>query len=121
MLIVDDNVDAAEMLAHALGLNGHHTWIAHDGPDALRKAVDAQPAAAFLDIGLPVMDGYELATRLRETPGLEGIRLVAVTGYGQESDRQRSAAAGFHHHLVKPVDLDDVNAVLEGLIGETSA
>jgi PAS domain S-box-containing protein len=121
VLIVDDNVDAAEMLAHALGLNGHHTWIAHDGPDALRKAVAAQPAAAFLDIGLPVMDGYELATRLRETPGLEGIRLVAVTGYGQESDRQRSAAAGFHHHLVKPVDLDDVNAVLEGLIGETSA
>jgi signal transduction histidine kinase/CheY-like chemotaxis protein len=121
VLIVDDNVDAAEMLAHALGLNGHHTWIAHDGPDALRKAVAAQPAAAFLDIGLPVMDGYELATRLRETPGLERIRLVAVTGYGQESDRQRSAAAGFHHHLVKPVDLDDVNAVLEGLIGETSA
>ena len=90
-------------------------------PTRCARPSTAQPAAAFLDIGLPVMDGYELAARLRETPGLEGIRLVAVTGYGQESDRQRSAAAGFHHHLVKPVDLDDVHAVLEGLIGETSA
>ncbi|HVJ26731.1 MAG TPA: ATP-binding protein [Vicinamibacterales bacterium] len=120
VLIVDDNVDAAEMLAHALGLNGHHTHVAHDGPDALRQAVIARPSVAFLDIGLPVMDGYELAARLRETPGLEGIRLVAVTGYGQESDRQRSAAAGFHHHLVKPVDLDEVQGVLEGLQKETS-
>ena len=120
VLIVDDNVDAAEMLAHALGLNGHHTWVAHDGPEALRQAASARPSAALLDIGLPVMDGYELAARLRATPGLEGIRLVAVTGYGQESDRQRSAAAGFHYHLVKPVNLDEVQAVLDGLPRETS-
>lgn len=121
ILIVDDNVDAAEMLAHALGLNGHHTWVAHDGPEALRQAAIARPAAAFLDIGLPVMDGYELAARLRETPGLEAIRLVAVTGYGQESARQRSAAAGFHHHLVKPVNLDEVVAVLDGLASDASS
>jgi PAS domain S-box-containing protein len=121
VLVVDDNVDAAEMLAHALEMNGHHTWIAHDGPEALRRAADARPAAAFLDIGLPVMDGYELASRLRETPGLEGIRLIAVTGYGQESDRRRSAAAGFHHHLVKPVNLDDIHAVLHRLWRETAS
>ncbi|MDQ3420978.1 MAG: response regulator, partial [Acidobacteriota bacterium] len=120
VLIVDDNVDAAEMLAHALKLNGHHTWVAHDGPEALRQAAIARPSAAFLDIGLPVMDGYELAARLREIPGLEAIRLVAVTGYGQESDRQRSAAAGFHHHLVKPVNLDEVVAVLDGLASDAS-
>ena len=121
ILIVDDNADAAEMLAHALGLNGHHTWVAHDGPEALRQAALARPSAAFLDIGLPVMDGYELASRLRAIPGLENIRLVAVTGYGQDSDRQRSAAAGFHHHLVKPVNLDEVHAVIDGLPGESSA
>ncbi len=121
VLIVDDNADAAEMLAYALGLDGHHTWVAHDGPQAIHLAVTARPAVAFLDIGLPVMDGYELASRLREIPGLEGIRLVAVTGYGQDSDRQRSAEAGFHHHLVKPVDLDDVHAVLEGLMEEPSS
>lgn len=120
VLIVDDNVDAAEMLAHVLTMNGHQTWVAHDGPEALRQAAIARPLAAFLDIGLPVMDGYELAARLRETPGLESIRLVAVTGYGQDSDRQRSAAAGFHHHLVKPVNLDEVQAVLNGLMRETS-
>ena len=121
VLIVDDNADAAEMLAYALGLDGHHTWVAHDGPQAIHLAVTARPTVAFLDIGLPVMDGYELASRLREIPGLEGIRLVAVTGYGQDSDRQRSAEAGFHHHLVKPVDLDDVHAVLEGLMEEPSS
>ena len=121
VLIVDDNVDAAEMLAYALGLDGHHTRVAHDGPQAIRLAIAERPAVAFLDIGLPVMDGYELASRLREIPGLEKIRLVAVTGYGQDSDRQRSTAAGFHRHLVKPVDLDHVHAVLEGLMEEPSS
>jgi CheY-like chemotaxis protein len=78
----------------------------------LQLAEGFRPDIAFVDIGLPVMDGYELAGRLRELPGLAGIRLVAVTGYGQESDRQKSQAAGFHHHLVKPVDFDAVQAVV---------
>jgi PAS domain S-box-containing protein len=122
VLIVDDNVDAAEMLAHVLTIKGHQTWVAHDGPSALRVAEEAQPDAALLDIGLPVMDGYELAGRLRESAGGRGIRLVAVTGYGQPADRLRSAAAGFHHHLVKPIDLDEVVAVLERRgDGESSA
>jgi PAS domain S-box-containing protein len=116
VLIVDDNVDAAEMLAQALRFQGYQTSVAHDGPAALRVAERVRPAAAFLDIGLPVMDGYELAGRLRQMPGLDDIRLVAVTGYGQDSDRQRSAAAGFHHHLVKPIDLDEIEAVLERLV-----
>ncbi|BCS34749.1 hypothetical protein TBR22_A39750 [Luteitalea sp. TBR-22] len=112
VLIVDDNVDAADMLAHVLSARGHETRIAHDGVEALRACQDFVPQAAFLDLGLPVMDGYELASRLRELPGLADIRLIAVTGYGQESDRRRSRAAGFHHHLVKPVDISVLEALL---------
>ena len=84
------------MLAEALAAKGYETRVAHDAPAALRVAADFAPDVAFLDIGLPVMDGYELAARLRELPGLAGIRLIAVTGYGQESDRQKTRAAGFH-------------------------
>ena len=112
ILVVDDNEDAAEMLAEALNAKGHVTRVAHDAPDALEVAAGFIPELAFLDIGLPVMDGYELAARLRELPGLSGIRLIAVTGYGQESDRRKSEAAGFQDHLVKPVDLDAVDLVL---------
>ena len=112
ILVVDDNQDAAEMLAAALRMKGHVTMVAHDAPAALDMAPGFIPDVAFLDIGLPVMDGYELAARLRELPGLSGIRLIAVTGYGQESDRRKSQVAGFHHHLVKPVDLDVVDTVV---------
>lgn len=112
VLIVDDNEDAAEMLAHVLGAHGHETRVAHDGVEALRISAAFLPQAAFLDIGLPVMDGYELAARLRELPGLKQLRLIAVTGYGQESDRRRTRAAGFDHHLVKPVDVSALEALL---------
>jgi CheY-like chemotaxis protein len=112
VLIVDDNEDAADMLAHVLTSRGHETRVAHDGVEALRACADFTPHAAFLDLGLPVMDGYELASRLRELPGLQDIRLIAVTGYGQESDRRRTHAAGFKHHLVKPVDISAIEALL---------
>jgi PAS domain S-box-containing protein len=112
VLIVDDNVDGADMLAVALSGQGYDTRVAHDAPSALELAAAFRPDVAFLDIGLPVMDGYELAGRLRHIPGLEDVRLVALTGYGQESDRRRTREAGFHHHLVKPVDLDAVVAVV---------
>ncbi|HEV3484672.1 MAG TPA: ATP-binding protein [Vicinamibacterales bacterium] len=112
ILVVDDNVDGAEMLAMALSTKGYDTRVAHDGPSALLLADEFQPAIAFLDIGLPVMDGYELAARLRERPGLRDLRLIAVTGYGQESDRRRTGQAGFQHHLVKPVDLQAIEALL---------
>ena len=116
ILVVDDNEDGAEMLADALIGKGYDTRVAHDAPAALRVAAEFSPDVAFLDLGLPVMDGYELAAHLRELPGLAGLRLIAVTGYGQESDRRRTRDAGFHGHLVKPVDIDAIEATLKPLL-----
>ena len=104
ILIVDDNADAAELLGMLLRANGHSVVLAHDPLEALRVAKDFQPQVALLDIGLPVMDGYELAARLRSKTA--ACRLIALTGYGQDADRKRSEASGFDGHLVKPVDLD---------------
>lgn len=115
VLVVDDNEDAAEMLALSLASLGCKVRVAHDGPGALRVAGDERFDAALLDIGLPVMDGYELATRLRELPTMRGARLVAVTGYGQQSDRSRALAAGFELHLVKPVDFRVIEEIVSGL------
>ena len=117
ILVVDDNEDAAALLADLLDAQGHTTRVAHDGPAALRAAEAFEPELALLDIGLPVMDGYELAQRLRQRPGADTLQLVAVTGYGQDSDRQRAAEAGFDAHLVKPVNLER----LERVIAELSA
>jgi CheY-like chemotaxis protein len=112
VLVVDDNVDAAEMLAEALTLRGCDVALAHDAPQALRLAAARSFDAALLDIGLPVIDGYELAQRLRELDNLRDARLIAVTGYGQPADKQRALAAGFHHHLVKPVDLQALETLV---------
>jgi PAS domain S-box-containing protein len=106
ILVVDDNEDGAEVLTLALSYKGYDMRVAHDAPTALRIAAEFLPDVAVVDIGLPVMDGYELASNLRKIPGLEGLRLIALTGYGQESDRRKSQEAGFHRHLVKPADLD---------------
>ncbi|HET9959898.1 MAG TPA: ATP-binding protein [Polyangiaceae bacterium] len=114
ILVVDDNEDGAEMLALALSRRGYETRVAHDAPTALRAAAEFAPDVAFLDIGLPVMDGYELAAHLRLLPGLTGLRLIAVTGYGQESDRRKTREAGFQQHLVKPVNIEIVEAALLG-------
>jgi signal transduction histidine kinase/ActR/RegA family two-component response regulator len=113
VLVVDDNTDAAELLAEALRARGHDVQVAFDGPTALAAVEGAHPRVALLDLGLPVMDGFELARRLRERLGR--VRLVAVTGYGQEPDRRASAQAGFDAHLVKPVDLDAICEVVERL------
>jgi len=112
ILVVDDNEDNAEMLAQALSQKGYETRVAHDAPSALRVAATFAPDIAFLDIGLPVMDGYELAVHLRDLPGLAQIQLIALTGYGRQEDRQKSQAAGFQQHLVKPVDMAAIDAVL---------
>ncbi len=104
VLVVDDNVDAAELLAEGLRADGHDVRVANDGPHAIDLAEGLKPEIAFLDLGLPAMDGYEVAARLRELD--QRVVLVAVTGYGQASDKARTAAAGFQHHLVKPVDLE---------------
>ncbi|HYO94690.1 MAG TPA: ATP-binding protein [Polyangiaceae bacterium] len=117
VLVVDDNEDAAEMLAEALRLRGCVVHIAHHGPGALELGAAQSFDAALLDLGLPMMDGYELAARLRELPNLEKAQFIAVTGYGQDSDRQRSSAAGFHHHLVKPVNLSALETLVGSLAG----
>ena len=104
ILVVDDNVDAAESVAMLLRLNGHEVEVAYDGESALSIAATFAPDIAFLDIGLPGMDGYEVARRLRTLPGLEALRLIAVTGYGQDKDKAAALAAGFHLHLTKPVE-----------------
>ena len=113
ILVVDDNPDAAEVLARGLRRLGYQVGIAHDGPEALARAPELHPEIAILDIGLPVMDGYELGHRLRQLEGLDGLRLIAVTGYGQISDRMRSRAAGFDAHLVKPVGIEELAEALE--------
>ncbi len=112
VLVVDDNVDAAVMLSMVLEAAGHQTVVEHDARAALARARQSPPQVCLLDIGLPEMDGKELARRLRADPVTAGAVLVAVTGYGQDSDRQQIMAAGFDHHLVKPVDMDRLGAIL---------
>ncbi len=106
VLVVDDNRDSAQMLADVLSELGYTTQVAFDAPGALAAVAERVPDVALLDVGLPVMSGYELARRLRDTAATAPISLIAVTGYGQPSDREASAAAGFDAHLVKPVDLE---------------
>ena len=115
VLVVDDNEDAAESLAILLRLEGHEVHVALDGASALEKARALRPALVFLDIGMPVMDGYEVARRLRTLPGLEKTVLAALSGWGQEEDRRRSAAAGFDRHLVKPPEPREVQNLLASL------
>ena len=117
VLVVDDNVDAAVLLADMLADVGCTTRAVYDGPTALETAVAFEPDVALLDIGLPVMDGYELARRLAAHPQLTGVRLVAVTGYGQPEDRERTRDAGFHAHLVKPVDILQLRDTIVQLVG----
>ena len=112
ILVVDDNDDAALSLKKALERLGYAVAIAHDGPAALRAAAVFEPEIALLDIGLPVMDGYELARRLLAS---RRVHLIALSGYGQEADRQRSAEAGFEVHLTKPVDLRHLESVVRSL------
>jgi CheY-like chemotaxis protein/two-component sensor histidine kinase len=115
VLIVDDNVDSAESLAMLLNLTGHSVRTAHDGPSAIEAAREHRPDVVLLDIGLPRMDGYEVARRLRQEPDMPAVLLIAMTGYGQEEDRRKTREAGFDFHLVKPVDADELTRVLTRL------
>jgi PAS domain S-box-containing protein len=117
VLVADDNADAAFSFASLLELLGHNVQIAHDGSAAFELAVKFRPDVAFLDIGMPGMDGYEVARRLRSTPGLENVILAALTGWGQKEDRRRTAEAGFDHHLIKPPEA----ALIESLLAEVRA
>jgi CheY-like chemotaxis protein len=106
ILVVDDNTDLAQALGEALELAGHTVHVTTDAVRALELAGEVVPDVFILDIELPVMDGYELARRLRMQPRLSHSVLIALTGYGQAHDRRQSSESGFQHHLVKPVDLD---------------
>jgi CheY-like chemotaxis protein len=112
VMVVDDSQDTAETLEMLLHSAGHDVRVVHDGPSALETAVDYCPEVVLLDIGLPGMDGFEVAQRLRHKPTLSGVVLVALTGYGQESDRQRSRDAGFNFHLVKPANYSNLKKIL---------
>jgi CheY-like chemotaxis protein len=121
LLLVDDNVDAANTLAMLLELQGYQVSVAYEAKDALERAVTQAPGICLLDIGLPDMDGYELARRLRASPATRDAVLIALTGYGQAQDRERSVLAGFDHHLVKPVEIDRLTALLAQISKEPRA
>jgi CheY-like chemotaxis protein len=115
VLVVDDNIDAAVSLGMLLKLAGQEVRVAYDGATALRQAVDFRPELILLDIGMPIMDGYEVCRRLRREAGLEKTTVVALTGWGQDEDRRRSHEAGFNHHIVKPVEPSVLERLIEGL------
>ncbi len=114
ILVVDDNVDSARGLARLLSLMGHDVRLAHDGPAALLAAREHRPSVVLLDIGLPEMNGYQVAAQLRKEHGPDGLLLIAITGYGEDEAHRRSAAAGFDHHLVKPLNIETVLELISG-------
>jgi CheY-like chemotaxis protein len=111
VLVADDNRDAADTLARLLAFHGHEVRVAYDGASALELAREYRPRVAILDIGMPLVNGYDAAQRLRAAHGT-AITLIAATGWGQESDRRRAADAGFDHHLTKPLDPEALNEIL---------
>jgi CheY-like chemotaxis protein len=121
ILVVDDNIDAAESLGALLRCLGAEVVTVHDGPAALEAIRTAKPSAAVLDIGMPGMDGYEVARRARAGPQGEEIKLIALTGWGNDEDRRRSREAGIDHHLVKPVDLHALEELLAARTAEPRA
>jgi len=111
ILVVDDSVDSAETLGELLRIWGHEVRLAHDGPGAVEAAREYLPEVILLDIGLPGMDGFAVATQLRKEK-IGGRMLVALTGYGEQQDRKRTQEVGFDHHLVKPIDPDTLQKLL---------
>jgi signal transduction histidine kinase/CheY-like chemotaxis protein len=121
ILVADDNYDAAQSLALVLGMDGHEVRTASDGLEALRIAEEFRPQLVLLDIGMPKLDGYETARRLRERPWSQATLLFALTGWGQEEDRERARRAGFDRHLVKPVDPDALSQLLNQTLSSLTA
>jgi signal transduction histidine kinase/ActR/RegA family two-component response regulator len=115
LVLVDDNADAADSLSTLLNVQGYHTAVEYDARSGLRRARAERPDAMLVDIGLPDIDGYQLAQQLRAMPETSGTVLVAITGYGQARDRERAIEAGFAHHLVKPVDMTALGRVLDAV------
>jgi CheY-like chemotaxis protein len=121
VLVVDDNRDAAESIAIVLDLAGHDVHTAGDGTEALGLAAIYAPEVVVLDLGLPGIDGYEVARRLRDLPGLQDAMLIALTGYGSDRDRERTRASGFDMHLVKPADPQRIARAIEQRIRDRAA
>jgi len=115
ILVVDDNPDAAQALALLIGCEGHEVQTAYDGRSALELAETFKPELMLLDIGLPKLNGYEVARCVRERPWATRLTLVAISGWGEPEDKQRASGAGFAAYLVKPVDPAEVHAVINGL------
>ena len=113
ILVVEDNRDAADSLRLLLGLYGYEVAVAYCGHDGVRAAEQHRPDVVLCDIGLPGLDGYGVARKLRDNPATAQARLIAVTAYGRDEDRRRSHEAGFERHLVKPVDPDDLRRALD--------
>ena len=120
IVLVEDNADARDALRTLLEVSGHRVEIAADGPSGIELTRRVRPDVTLVDIGLPGVDGYEVARRLRADGG-DGLRLVALTGYGQPEDRRRALDAGFDAHLVKPVEPEDLNRVLAGVTAADAA
>ena len=114
-VFLDDNRDFATSLAALLEEFGHETFVAHDGEAGVALAAERLPDVVLLDIGLPRMDGYEVARRLRASPALGGVTLVALSGYSQEEDKRLGREAGFDHYLVKPIDAAELVNILDAL------
>ena len=112
VLVVDDNADNAELLKILLEDEGHEAHTAHDGVEGLAAAERLRPDVVLMDLGLPRIDGFDACRRIREQPWGKQMLLVAITGWGQDVDRRKSREAGFDHHLVKPVDMQDVSALV---------
>ena len=112
VLIADDNIDAAESLQLWLEMAGHEVHTASTGPGALQAAESLQPEVALLDLGMPGMSGLDVARRIREAPWGARMILIALTGWGEEEDRQRTKEAGFNHHLTKPVPPDEIEKLI---------
>jgi CheY-like chemotaxis protein len=112
VLVVDDNRDAAYSLGRLLKLLGADVEVVLDGPSALERMQTFRPGVVLLDIGMPNMDGYEVASRIRRDADFSDVVLIALTGWGQQQDRRRSAEAGFNHHLVKPADIGAIESLL---------
>lgn len=114
ILVVDDNVDAAESAGEILRLLGNEVSVVHDGLAAVSAVEDWQPDVVLLDIGLPGIDGYEVAKRVRQSAHGKGLMLVALTGWGQDQDKQRTSDSGFDQHWVKPVGMDKLREISQG-------
>jgi two-component system, sensor histidine kinase len=121
LLIADDNRDSADSMAMMLGLLGYRTTVVYDGDEALQAAAALRPRVAILDIGMPRVSGHEVARRLRSEPWAQGMKLIALSGWGRDDDRRKTADAGFDHHLVKPLDLHELAALLAPVGGPKAA